>query len=30
MIFYRFTRDAGFDQLQPVYSVTAEEIEDFF
>ena len=25
----RFTRDAGFDQLQPVYSVTAQEIEEF-
>ena len=25
----RFTRDVGFDQLQPVYSVTAQEIEEF-
>lgn len=25
----RFTRDAGFEQLQPVYSVTAQEIEEF-
>ena len=25
----RFTRDVGFDQLQPVYSVTAHEIEEF-
>ena len=25
----RFTRDVGFDQLQPVYSVTAQEIEVF-
>ncbi len=25
----RFTRDAGFDQLQPVYSVTVQEIEEF-
>ena len=24
-----FTRDVGFDQLQPVYSVTAQEIEEF-
>lgn len=25
----RFTRDAGFEQLQPVYPVTAQEIEEF-
>lgn len=25
----RFTRDVGFDQLRPVYSVTAQEIEEF-
>ena len=25
----RFTRDVGFDQLQPVYSVTSQEIEEF-
>ena len=23
------TRDTGFDRLQPVYSVTAQEIEEF-
>ena len=25
----RFTRDANFEQLAPIYSVTAQEIEDY-